>query len=116
MASPRANLITALAWGAGLGLAVGLPVGAVAGVAVGRLVGWLLLAGSTALAAGLTVAFIAWALIPRSPDAAREPCPHCGYDTRGLPRDAGTGQATCPECGKVVPNRRAQEAAGSGLP
>ncbi|MEQ8846036.1 MAG: hypothetical protein RIB58_14410 [Phycisphaerales bacterium] len=113
MPAPRTSLLTALAWGAGLGVAAGVGVGLVAGVLVGNLTGWVVLTGSTALAAGLTIAFILWAVTGHPP---REPCPHCGYDTHGLPRDAGTGQATCPECGKAVPNCRAQEAAGSGLP
>lgn len=26
-------------------------------------------------------------------------CPHCGYDTRGLPADASDGATVCPECG-----------------
>lgn len=54
--------------------------------------------------------------LSRNPATVHEPCPHCGYDTRGLPRDAATGEATCPECGRAVPDRQAQEAAGSGLP
>ena len=95
----HASDATVIVWGLLAGSAAGVLLGVVAGSVTGDMGAWLMLGTSMGASFGLTAGFI-WRAVTRP--STREPCPGCGYDTHGLPRDAATGEATCPECGEVV--------------
>lgn len=114
-----ARLIKGMAWGGSIGGAAGVGLGVVAGSVTGpgwvAMAGWLVLGPAMGASFGAVAGFV-WAIA--RPETARAPCPHCGYDTHGLPRAAPTGEATCPECGGAVPQPEPEPEgdAGSGLP
>lgn len=82
----------------GVGLALGSGLGVVMGSMAGALTGdvglWVAMGVPFGAGLGLAGAMIWWTMNQPTPPNT---CPHCGYDTTGLPK--GKGGAVCPECG-----------------
>ncbi len=93
------------------GSAAGVLLGVVAGSVTGNMGAWLMLGTSMGASVGFTAGFIWWAVTRPS---TRGRCPACGYDMHGLPCDAGTGEATCPECGGAVAELTSSETGDDG--